>query len=255
MSVVCLVLLLSGCYAHAKASDNAWHELKGKHFIIAFKSDSVDSSEVLRHAEAYYSSIVKLLGFRRLDNFWLWERRARIKLYASHQEFIRETGAPSWAVAKANFRHRTIEAFGSSALFLESRLPHEMAHLIFREYTGFDGAIPLWLDEGVAQWCERAGSRRPRKPLREWIPLRTLTRMDVHASRDARLVRLFYDEAASLVQFLVEVHGRDRFARFCRQLRDGKTLDGALRFTYPKTLSTMEQLEQQWSAWQLAGGS
>lgn len=34
-----------------------------------------------------------------------------------------------------------------------------MAHLIFRDFVGFTGRIPLWLDEGVAQWAEEPKRR------------------------------------------------------------------------------------------------
>jgi hypothetical protein len=254
MGLATVLSMLWGLSCAAEDAADAWRELKGKHFIIYSQDDSVASRAVLHQAEAYYDSIVKKLGFKRLDNFWLWERRAKIKLYASHHAFIQAAKAPAWAVAKASVRSRTIEGFGSSALFLKSRLPHELAHLIFREYIGFTGTIPLWLDEGVAQWCEQGDHQASVRPMREWIPLQTLTSMSVRQNQDAHRVRLFYNESASLVQYLVESYGRDRFSKFCRQLRDGKTLDGALRFTYPKSISSMVALEQQWSAWQLARG-
>ena len=244
------VLIMASASTFAGSAPDVWETLKGKHFIVSHQENAVFAAEVLRRAELYYDSIVQQLGFKRVDNFWLWERRATIRIYASRREFLEATQAPEWAAAKASFKTRTIESFGDSAAFLQSRLPHEMAHLIFREYIGFKNAVPLWLDEGVAQWCERGGNLPP-PLLREWIPLRVLTSMNVHAVRDGRKARLFYSESASVVQYLVQRYGQQKFTKFCRQLRDGKTLDGALRFTYPKAISTMEALEQQWSAWQL----
>lgn len=40
-----------------------------------------------------------------------------------------------------------------------------MTHLIFIEFVGFDKVIPLWLNEGVAQWEDR--SKRDEKPINE----------------------------------------------------------------------------------------
>ena len=54
----------------------------------------------------------------------------------------------------ADYRGKKIISYTWSRGFLESLLPHEMAHLIFRDFVGFRGEIPLWLDEGIAQWAE-----------------------------------------------------------------------------------------------------
>ena len=42
------------------------------------------------------------------------------------------------------------------------------------------------------------------------------------------LVKTFYLEAASIIGFLRERYGPQRFTEFCRALRDGKSLDKAL---------------------------
>jgi hypothetical protein len=247
------VFLLAMVPLRALGEGPRWQELKGKHFVIYFEDDKRSASEVLRYAETYYHSIVGQLGFRRLNNFWLWERRATIKLYKTRSGFSDATGAPPWAVAKVNLQDRAIEAYGSSESLLRSRLPHEMAHLIFREYIGFKGEVPLWLDEGVAQWCELGARKEPVPVLKRRISLRVLTGMDIRKEDDKQLVLLYYTQAASLVRYLVEQHGQERFAMFCRQMRDGKSLDGALRFTYPHTIPSIESLERQWIAWQSVG--
>ena len=248
----CIIIPMVLCAwpSSGHGASEEWKTLKGKHFIISYESDAAFAADVLRHAEMYYDSIVKQLGFKRLDNFWLWERRAGIRIHADRQRFAARTGAPQWAAAKANLRDRTIDVCGSNAALVRSRLPHEMAHLIFRECIGFDGEVPLWLDEGVAQWCELGARQASPQRLREWIPLRDLTAMDIRNVDDPRLVHLFYAEAASLVHYLVATHGRDKFTKFCRQLRDGKTLEGALRFTYPRSVPSMAILERKWTAWQ-----
>ncbi len=254
---VCIIATLALCSTSSvgERAFDEWKTLKGKHFIISYEHDATFAANVLRHAEEYYDSIVKQLGFRRLGNFWLWERRVGIRIHADRHQFAARTGAPLWAAAKVNLRDRMIDVCGSSAALLRSRLPHEMAHLIFREYIGFKGEVPLWLDEGVAQWCELGAQQASPPHLREWIPLRDLMAMDVRKIDDKRLVYIFYGEAASLVHYLVTVHGREKFTKLCRQLRDGKTLEGALRFTYPRSVSSMATLEREWVAWQSAQGA
>jgi hypothetical protein len=252
--LVLAAVLCSGSTIKAGPESDDWNTLKGKHFIVSYEDDARFAQDVMQHAERYYDSIVKQLGFKRLDNFWLWERRARIRIHADRAKFAERTGAPLWAAAKVNLRDRMIDVCGSNAALVRSRLPHEMAHLVFREYIGFEGEVPLWLDEGVAQWCE-LGARNATPPqFRKWIPLQDLMAMDVRKIDDPRVAHLFYGEAASLVHYLVTVHGREKFTKLCRQLRDGKTLEGALRFTYPRSVSSMATLEREWVAWQSAHG-
>ena len=60
------------------------------------------------------------------------------------------------------------------------------------------------------------------------------------------VVKTFYIEAVSLVGFLIEHYGASSFTDFCRQLRDGKSLEEALKFTYPTHITGIEELESAW---------
>lgn len=244
------VLMLAAFSVMGRNEADRWETLKGRHVKVLYQENADFADAVLRRAERYYTSIVARLGFRRLDNFWLWERRATIQIYPTREAFVTQTGAPAWAAAKANYEARAIASYGSSREFLDARLPHEMAHLIFREYIGFKGEVPLWLDEGVAQWCEQGAREAQVLALRTWIPLETLTRLDIRTVNDPRQVHRFYLQAASVVRFMAEEYGRRKFAKFCRQLRDGKRLETALRFTYSRSMPTISSLEKQWVHWQ-----
>jgi hypothetical protein len=136
---------------------------------------------------------------------------------------------------------------------LNVSLPHELAHLILRDFVGLDTEIPLWIEEGVAQWAgsddrERLVARAVRLERSGLsIPLGKLTRYNV-ASLDGRSsAAIFYAQAASLVGFLIEEYGGRRFRTLCGHLRDAKTVDEALRFTYPAPLRNLEGLEQAWT--------
>jgi hypothetical protein len=60
------------------------------------------------------------------------------------------------------------------------------------------------------------------------------------------LVNTYYLQSVSLVGFLIERYGSEDFANFCRQLREGKSLDEALRFTYPTHIRDINELETKW---------
>jgi hypothetical protein len=155
----------------------------------------------------------------------------------------------------ANYTDKEISSYTWSEGFLDALLPHEMTHLIFRDYVGFTGEIPLWLDEGVAQWME------PKK--RELVKLATvriadqgkllsvekMMALDIRKNEDADYVGAYYVQAVSLISFLVTKYGPTRFTNFCRQLRDGKTVKESLIFVYPTAIRSLEELQEKWIAY------
>ena len=131
-------------------------------------------------------------------------------------------------------------------------LPHEMTHLIFRDYVGFKGEVPLWLDEGVAQWMEprkREAVKFAVKRLADQGKLLSLQQMmtlDIRQSSDNALVLNYYIQSVSLVSFLVTKYSAARFTNFCRQLRDGKSIIKSLTFAYPTSIRSIEDLQEKW---------
>jgi hypothetical protein len=59
-------------------------------------------------------------------------------------------------------------------------------------------------------------------------------------------VNTYYAQSMSLVGFLIEQYGSNDFAHFCRQLRDGKTLEEALLSVYPLYIRNIDEFEEQW---------
>lgn len=231
----------------------SWAAHKTKHFVVLYSGEDALARQVGLEAERHYVRIARDLGYTRYGNFWLWDDRATIRLYPSHSTYVRVTGAPAWSAGKANFARRDIETFVGSKAFLSRILPHELTHLVFRDFVGFEGEVPLWLDEGVAQWQETraAGSpvhRLARQMQRsgDLLSVDQLTRLDVRQAVSAGRARQFYVQAASLVAFVIDAYGTSGFQKLCTQLRDGKNLETALRFTYPRTIRTIEILNGAW---------
>ena len=232
-----------------------WRVHKSTHFKIHYVDGQDFAREVADRAERYYRQIAYDLGFTRHDNFWLWDNRASIYLYASRKAFIAARKTPDWAVGVANHDGREIASYAGKDAFLRSILPHELTHLIFRDFIGFDGDAPLWLDEGIAQWQEDGARDRTHRLTsalflsKGALALRVLTSLDVRKVENENLARVFYAQSASLVGFLIERHGRKSFGKLCRQLRDGKPLNEALSFTYPLKLRNIGVLEKKWVAY------
>ena len=238
-------------FAFAEVRTSLWQDKKSQHFIIYYQTAPLDYVDnLINNAEKYYNDIVDELGFSRFD-FWTWDNRAKIYLYGSSEEYLNDTGRMIWSGAMVNIKKRTIKTFINQENFMQSILPHEMTHIIFREFVGQDVRLPLWIDEGVAcsqekvYLSERLQFAKHLVKSNMHIPVKRLSEIS-----DYNLVvpKVFYSEAASLIVFLLEGFGKEKFLDFSRRLRDDhkgwrETLLGAYRF------SDIEDLESQWHAY------
>ncbi len=274
MPLIPAVFFCGALLAYNSFSDS-WREVRGDHFIVYYTQDDKFAKDALDRSEVCYRRIALELGYPRYSDFWTWDKRVKLYIYPDHQSYLKSTNQPSWSHGMADYYAKEITSFAWSNNFLESLLPHEIAHLIFRDFVGFKGEVPLWLDEGVAQWSEEIRRDYVRKMIRKMyeddglLSLENMMRIDLKEIRDMgkvyvlstytkdgqkaplilgaeNLVNIYYLQAVSLVGFLVEKYGSESFAAFCRQLRDGKSLGEALRFTYPTHLENLGDLEVNW---------
>ena len=254
LSLIIAVLLgISLCWNLTAEQDNDWKLAKGIHFIIYHK-DLPDRFilQTLEYAEDYYRDITYNLGFSR-DKFWLDENRAKIYIYKDSQDYVLATGMPEWSGGRAKWQEKTIETFAWSSNFFNSLLPHELAHIIFREFAGIGANIPLWLDEGVAGFQElvnRAKSKRIVKDAlknKTFIPLGELSKIDIRTMDDKEKAALFYAESLSAVEFLIKQFGTSRFYDFTQALNKGKSLDDALNDSYKEVeIRNLEDFNNRW---------
>jgi len=249
LAVACLVLLPALGYAAP------WQERSSKHFRVLYQDEAAFATAVVERAEDEYAQIVYELGLqhvvKRDQVLWLWDNRCRIYLYPNRQAYLDATGAPTWSGGFVRYRERIIYSF-ISAVFLESTLPHELAHILFREFVGFQNArVPRWLDEGVAQYAEVGKRTAGLHLMSQWlaqgtyIPFDHLHRLAVRRTHDG-MAQLFYTQAVTMVHFLLEIYGSRRFILFCSNLRDGRTIDRALSFATGGSISSLEAFEAAW---------
>ncbi|MBI5150061.1 MAG: hypothetical protein HZA28_04735 [Candidatus Omnitrophica bacterium] len=274
--ILCLPLVWAFLTAAGDAADDIrWQELKGTHFLIYYIGEERFARDVLNKAEGYYSRIADELGYARYQGFWTWDKRCKIYIYPDHDSFSKASlNQPEWAEGMAEYKSRSIYSYAWKEGFLESLLPHEMTHLIFRDFIGFPGEIPLWLDEGIAQWEEEA--RRPsmkamaKKAYEEdgFLTVNDMMRLDIRylPSREnvyiraalskggehgvvllsgENLIKTYYLEAASMIGFMIERYGGETFTIFCRELRDGKDFENAIRSAYPN-ITSVKDFEERW---------
>lgn len=267
------IILGSG---HRAAADDkfGWKELKGTHFIVYFVGQESFARDVLNAGEKYYTRITGELGYARYQDFWTWEKRCKIYVYPDHESFLKSTGGIEWSHGMAEYHTKTIYSYAWHEGFLESLLPHEITHLIFREFIGFKGEAPLWLDEGVAQWEEEARRPQMKSMVNDLyaknglLTIKDMMKLDILRLKDQEgvhiraaltkdgspgvvflssdnLVNTYYLQSVSMIGFLIEKYGGASFTNFCRELRDGASLQDALRTVYPN-ITTIEEFEKRW---------
>lgn len=233
------------------AKDDDCRIAKSTHFIVYYKNAREEFlRRLIEKAEDYYDRIADDLGFRRY-NFWLWDNRAKIYIYDDAQSYQSATGQPSWSGGSVTPKDKIIHTFVGQRGFFDDTLPHEMGHIIFREFVGFDNrAIPFWLDEGVASYQGKVrrinAHRQARQAIKKgnFIPLEELSRLNPLLMSDNASVNLFYEEALSLIDYLIGEFGKDNFVLFCQNIKDKRNLERALVSSYP--FKNIQELDKAW---------
>lgn len=235
----------------ALAQGEGWQRSSSTHFLVYYKNAPEEFiDKVKQKAEECYDKIAEDLGFRRYD-FWLWDDRARIYIYDDAQSYYLATKQSSWSDGCAYPKEKTIHSFVQSKSFFDTVLPHEMGHIVFREFVGFNNPqIPLWLDEGVASYeqslrASTASLIKEAKASGKFIPFSALSDFSLHeASVPLEQVQLFYAESVNLLEYLVKKFGKESFVEFCRALRDKRDFASSLASVYPYSSPT--ELGQEW---------
>jgi hypothetical protein len=239
--------------SHAEVEAQLWLTTKSQHFI-AYYQEAPDGyiDELINSAEKYYNSIVDELGYRRFD-FWSWDNRAKIYMYKDNASYHSDLQSAGWSGATVDVRKRTIRTFVGQGGFFDSVLPHEMTHIIFREFVGYKINLPLWMDEGVACSQEKSSLQERLKVAKNLvnqainIDLNRLTKI-----QGATLVipQVFYAQAASVIVFLLDNYGREKFLEFSRALRDKENWQGALEEAYG--FGDLNDMDKKWKEYVLS---
>jgi len=251
INLLFLLLIVFLCFVGKSYAKEEWKEYKTHHFIIYYKDAPRDFIENIEEfAEKYYTEIAHNLGFTRYQN-WTFDDRAKIYVYKNQDDYIKSAKQSSWSHGIAEIRKKIIRTFPSAHGFFDSTLPHELGHIIFREFVGYSSDIPLWMDEGIAMFQEKAkrwgAHEEVRKAMEEerFIPLMDLTKMKLTRKTKRETIELYYAQAASVVYYMIKELGEYKFVRFCRELKKGTKFERALESVYVR-IHSIEDLNKLW---------
>jgi len=126
-------------------------------------------------------------------------------------------------------------------------LRHELTHVVTAAAgEGPLGTLPAWLDEGTAVYAENdpagfADAIDRAIDRGNVLSVRSIT----SSPGDPNKVALFYGEAWSLVSYLNDTYGPQKFAQLFAEIQNGKRIDAALTAVYG---FDQDGLEDEWRA-------
>jgi hypothetical protein len=159
-----------------------------------------------------------------------------IFVYDSREDFFGALGpgAREWTGAATFPALRTIFMWlgGGPGDFLETTMVHEVTHVVFADATDNPYHQPMkWLNEGLASWSERQSADAERSTVEFEASGGGLFAFEAISENfpiGTRGSSLSYAQGATMVDMIVERHGREAIARMAEAYRDGASDEEAL---------------------------
>ncbi len=232
-----------------------WKHAETEHFIYHF-FDSPMASVAAVEAEFAYRVIATELG----KDTTAWQRKCHLFLFddaTDWKAFQAFGGLDPW----------TGGIHSEGALFVRrnpgwksenATLPHEITHLVI--YRFFGPGIPLWLNEGFAEYAAarcrasfyraRGFNARPRANTvkeAQYFPVAELTGTMTYPAEDDR-VFAFYEESQKLVRFL-SAADRNGFLAFLEAMGKGALFETAARNHFGNRFLNLDAVEREFKSY------
>ena len=250
--LLCIGMLVFINPSFADVVEGHWQQMQGEDFIVYYRADVPEDfvQTTMDCAEDEFKRVTDNLGMTRYEH-WSLDKRASIYIYSDQEDFVKNAHQALWSHGVAFARAKVVKTFPEAQGFFDAILPHELGHIIFRELVGTTINIPLWFEEGVAVYQEKAKRLGAKKTVKEaiengqFIPLSKLSHMRLYINSKQELVQLFYAESASLVYFMITELGEAPFFMFCHELKNNTPFDKALEKVYSR-FKNLDELNQAW---------
>jgi hypothetical protein len=204
--------------------------------VLVYSRNAPDEliKNIVREAERQFLSITKKMGVRDIAQ-WTGGQRIKIYIYDDSIQYQKNTGEPEWSDGASIQRFRKVYSYVGAQRFIDTALPHEMGHIIFRNMIGFENTgVTPWIEEGVSSLQEKKDDALVRSIIKDaqsrnaLIGFHDLSRMNIRAVQDSGRIDLFYAQSYSIVKYLTGTFGWDKFMSVCRILADAKDVDSVL---------------------------
>ena len=170
---------------------------------------------------------------------------ASIRL-ADNRTFSRLTGAPGWSAA-VYFRKEIVIRLDSDTRrnpsSLDHPVRHEYTHAIISALSG--GNCPGWLDEGLAQWAERAGEDAgapgSKRHLMKYLPIRLDLLQGGFTRMSSEMVAPSYAHSLFATRQVIASYGFQRIRVFLDKLKKGQSQSSAFEEAFSISEAAFER--------------
>lgn len=175
-----------------------------------------------------------------------------VMLFDAKKSYMDFTKLPAWSGASSDLRSDSMYVIEDKSFY--PLTVHELTHLYFDGYF-LPTISPLWLSEGMAVYMQvHASKQKPAwiaQGLRQIIagniiPLEELTQTEDINSYSTEKAGLYYAEAYSVVDYLLNTRSRDEFYKFCSELKQKTPVYQALYRAYGMPFNKVSTLENVW---------
>jgi len=232
-------------FAKKLLSKGNWLLKESKNFSVFYR-DASQAKAVSDKAEYYFEKIAYDLGY---ENDLKWGKKCQVFIVESVDKwkvFLKEIGLNPDLVGGfvPDYKNKEMFLCAMPEGYLAVTFPHELTHLILRDVAGKNTTIPLWLNEGLANYEANVTSVSNELLIKKikagsHILLGDLLRIASYPEgREMR--ELFYAQSEKLVEFLITKYGRKKFRKFCELILRDRSFKDVLGLVYEKDFTDME---------------
>lgn len=201
-----------------------WRERRSEHLIVRWYEGSDRFGEdIFRLAQDALRRQMDTLGiplerplvllvYANEDDFFAW--------HSYRTEWIGGQAFPDYGVAAQ------IIPPDSRPDWIHDVIPHEINHLLVAPYTATPlGAMPSWMEEGLAQYFEQSSAFTEHHRLKQAVeqgrvlPLGVMRNPPGQKQEEALL---WYAQALGMVEYLIDHYGEAKLQQYMRLLHEGK---------------------------------
>lgn len=240
------------CLAARGAEFGGGARVETENFVVLAYDIKV-ARRVGRDVERRRGEISRALG---ISEPGAWRPRCTVHICDNRTAYTRDSGGPSWSAGWSRVETtaeggvtRTVFTFEKDTYEeLMSVLTHELAHVIFRDAVVPSSKIPLWLDEGVANFIQMDGMKDYKKIAKKEVKRGAsmpLTSLFLEKNYPAERT-LFYAESASIVDMMTDTFGKVPFLVFAGLLTNGVPPSRALNNAYSSFTGDTDDFDDEW---------
>ncbi|WP_424243913.1 hypothetical protein Dip510_001097 [Elusimicrobium posterum] len=180
------------------------------------------------------------------------KQKILVMLFGDKESYSSFTSRPPWSGASADLQRDTLYVVEGDSFYPLSI--HEMTHLYFDGFF-LPKQSPLWLSEGMAVYMQSntAQGAPPwiESSLKEFkkgnvMPIEKFAEVKTLKNFQNWEAELWYSQAYSLVDYMLNVRSRNEFYQFCVNLKEGMPSHQALYHAYGLPFTKLEVLENVW---------